>query len=82
MGPSDRRVCRRSILAAMVLMENDRARLEQRARDIDALPTVEWKGRTLYTLKCDGPWPHLVHVPEHQLWHLIDLRAFRCPFHA
>lgn len=58
--------------------------VRQRQRAIDALPTVKWKGRTLYTIRCAadfGNGPHNVNVPESVLWSLIDLRAFRCAYH-
>lgn len=57
----------------------------QRATQIAALPQVAWRGRALYTLRCQGDFgrgPHDVNVPEAHLWALIDFRAFRCPFHA
>jgi len=57
---------------------------DERAAQIAALPVVEWKGRALYTLTCPadfGKGPHQVNVPEAVLWALIDLRAFRCPYH-
>lgn len=56
-----------------------------RAQAIASLPTVAWKGRTLYTIQCSGETgrgPHLRHVPESLLWALVDLQAHRCPFHA
>lgn len=52
---------------------------------IAALPIVEWKGKTLRTLRCQGETgrgPHDVNLPEQHLWALIDLRMFRCPYHA
>jgi hypothetical protein len=55
-----------------------------RQLEINRLPTVEWKGTRLYTLRCHGKTgkgPHDHHVPEAVLWSLIDLRAFRCPYH-
>jgi hypothetical protein len=57
----------------------------QRQEQIDALPVVAWRGRTLRTLTCmatSGKGPHAVNVPEALLWALIDLRAFRCPYHT
>jgi hypothetical protein len=56
----------------------------QRAAEIAALPAVEWKGRTLYSLHCSGDYgngPHVVNAPESLLWSLLDLRVFRCPYH-
>lgn len=56
----------------------------QRAEQIESLPVVQWKGRTLYTIRCQGTrgkGPHDCHVPERILWSLIDFRAFRCAFH-
>lgn len=61
------------------------AEVEARAAEIAALPTVAWKGRTLYVLRCrglSGKGPHDTNVPEGLLWSLLDFRAFRCPFHA
>jgi hypothetical protein len=52
---------------------------------IEALPTVQWKGRTLYVIRChglSGKGPHDTNVPESVLWSVIDFRAFRCPYHA
>lgn len=57
----------------------------ERAAQIAALPTVEWRGRTLRTIRCTGTTgrgPHDMHVPESLLWNLIDLRFYRCPYHA
>ena len=59
--------------------------IAERQAQIDALPVVEWKGRRLRTIRCHGTTgkgPHDVHVPEAVLWALIDLRAFRCPYHG
>lgn len=71
---------------AQAAFRQTRSSSEMRARaaEIAALPTVDWKGRRLYTLRCAadfGNGPHDVNVPEYVLWSLIDLRAFRCPFH-
>lgn len=57
----------------------------RRAAEIAALPTIDWKGRTLYTLRCQGTsgkGPHAVNVPLAVVWHLIDLRRFFCVYHA
>lgn len=57
----------------------------RRADAIAALPTVNWKGRTLYTLRChgtSGKGPHNVNVPLALVWHLIDLRRFFCVYHV
>jgi hypothetical protein len=56
-----------------------------RAQEIEALPTVEWKGHTLRTIRCTGTTgkgPHAMHVPERALWVLIDWRNYRCVYHA
>lgn len=58
---------------------------ERRLREIAELPVVEWKGRTLYTLRChgtSGKGPHDVNVPIALVWHLTDLRRYFCPYHA
>ena len=60
-------------------------RAAQRERDIAALTVIEWKGRTLYTLRCrgiSGKGEHDVNLPLLHLWHLIDLGWFLCPYHA
>lgn len=59
--------------------------VERRAAEIAALPTVEWKGRTLYTLRCHGTrgkGPHDVNLPESLLWNLIGLTHYCCVYHA
>jgi hypothetical protein len=56
-----------------------------RSVQIEHLPAVEWKGRTLRTLRCEGSTgkgPHDVHVPESLLWSLISLTHYHCPYHA
>lgn len=56
-----------------------------RAKQIHALPSKLWKGQRVYPLTCNadfGRGPHMQFVPEGLLWALIDLRAWRCPFHA
>lgn len=56
----------------------------RRAAEIEALPVVEWKGRTLRTLRCHGTTgkgPHDVNVPESLLWSLIGLDGFCCVYH-
>jgi hypothetical protein len=60
-------------------------RAAARAAEIATLPVVVWKGRTLYTLQCQGisgKGPHAVNVPLALVWHLIDLQRFFCPYHA
>lgn len=60
-------------------------RAAERAAQIASLPTVEWRGRTLRTIRCTGTrgrGPHDMHVPEALLWSLIDLGRYRCPYHA
>jgi hypothetical protein len=55
-----------------------------RQAEIEALPAVQWKGRTLRTVTCAGDYgrgPHQVHLPEQVLWALLSLSHFRCPFH-
>lgn len=57
----------------------------ERESEIAALPRVEWKGQVLYTLRCHGErgnGPHDTNVQEAVLWALIDLRAYRCPYHG
>lgn len=57
----------------------------QRDVEIAALPVVEWKGRTLYTLRCcgvSGKGPHDVNVPIAALWSLVSFQRFFCPYHA
>lgn len=57
----------------------------RRAAEIAALPTVIWKGRTLYTLRCcgtSGHGPHNYNVPLMMVWSLIGLENFYCVYHA
>ena len=57
----------------------------ERAAEIERLPKVEWKGRTLRTVRCSGTsgkGPHYVNVPESLPWTLINVCRFYCPFHA
>lgn len=56
----------------------------RRLFEIAQLPAVEWRGRTLYTLRCHGDYgkgPHDLNVPESLLWNLIGLTHYRCVFH-
>ena len=55
-----------------------------RAQAIAALPTHVWHGTRVYGLTCQarfGRGPHTMYLPAGYLWSLIDLRAFRCPYH-
>lgn len=55
-----------------------------REQEIQQLPSVEWRGRRLRTIRCAGDYgkgPHDVHVPESLLWSLIHVGQFRCPYH-
>lgn len=57
----------------------------QRAAAIAALPQKDWRGLPVYQVRCSGDFgrgPHDVWLPEYVLWSLIDLRAYRCPFHS
>ena len=57
----------------------------RRAAEIAALPTVNWKGRRLYTIRChgtSGQGPHDCNVPLALVWALIDLRRYVCMYHA
>lgn len=69
--------------AAFVALRGEAA-AARRQVEIDELPTVEFKGQTLYTIRCHGTTgkgPHDRHVLPAVLWSLIDLRAYVCPFH-
>lgn len=60
-------------------------RVAHRQAEIDALPTVVWKGKTLHTIRCHGDFgkgPHDMNVPESLLWNLIWLPSYRCVYHA
>jgi hypothetical protein len=78
----------RARAAFVELAEFERSRVEaerKREAEIAALPTVTWRGRRLYTLRCQGDFgkgPHDMNVPESILWTLIAFRAFRCPYHS
>jgi hypothetical protein len=86
-SPHDDAVCARTraTYAAATREWGDPGWEARRAAEIAALPTVEWRGRTLYTLRCHGTrgkGPHDVHLPERVLWSLIGLTHFRCVYHA
>lgn len=58
--------------------------MDRRAREIIALPVVEWRGKRLCTIRCNGTTgkgPHDVHVPESLLWALLSLTHYRCVYH-
>lgn len=58
--------------------------IRRRQLEIARLPKVDWKGLTLFTIRCDGEFgngPHDVNVPESLLWSLISLTNFKCPYH-
>lgn len=60
-------------------------RTARREAEIASLSSVEWKGRTLYTLRCrgiSGRGDHDVNVPLALVWHLLDLQRFFCVYHA
>lgn len=60
------------------------ASADERAAAIARLDAKDWKGQRVYRLTCHadfGRGPHDQFVPEGLLWSLIDLRAWRCPFH-
>jgi hypothetical protein len=76
----------RQRLSAMTAFMEIRTEAEavQRQAEIDALPAVEWKGKPLRSLRCNGisgKGPHVCNVPESMLWALIDLRSYLCPHH-
>ena len=55
-----------------------------RAAAIAALDSKDWRGVTVYRVRCDGDFgrgPHDVYLPERVLWALIDLSHHLCPFH-
>jgi hypothetical protein len=56
-----------------------------RRGELARLPTVQWKGQTLYTLRCcatSGRGSHLLNVPESLIWQIVSLKGFYCPYHA
>ncbi len=56
----------------------------RRAREIVALPSKLWKGVRVYRVTCQadfGKGPHDQWIPADFLWALIDIGAFRCPWH-
>jgi hypothetical protein len=62
-----------------------KAEVDRRAADIEACRVVEWKGRTLRTLRCHGTTgkgPHDINVPEGMLWTLLALNEYVCAFHG
>ncbi len=57
----------------------------RRGEEINQLPKVAWKGRSLFTLHCNadfGKGPHDYNVPEFICWILLSLTSFRCAWHA
>lgn len=69
---------------AHVLIRNERSALNRDA-EIAALPTVEWKGKTLHTILCHGTsgrGAHVVHVPPGLLYALIEIDGYLCPYHV
>lgn len=57
----------------------------RRGFEIEGLPRVTWKGKRLFTLRCQGTsgkGPHDCNVPEGLLWQLLSLRDFLCVYHA
>ncbi len=57
----------------------------RRAREIGALDSKLWRGRRVWRIVCtrtSGKGPHEMYVEAAVLWSLIDLRSFRCPYHA
>ena len=55
-----------------------------RAHEIARLPTKVWHGTRVYAITCRadfGKGPHEVYLTPAVLWHLIDLRMHRCPYH-
>lgn len=53
--------------------------------EIATLPAVEWKGKTLRTIRChgtSGKGPHDCNVPEALLWSLMSLKHFLCVYHS
>jgi hypothetical protein len=51
----------------------------ERARKIESLPQVEWKGRSLVSMIC-VECGELRNVPRQVPWCLIALNRFRCPW--
>jgi hypothetical protein len=81
-GQHEARVCRDAQEQFAEVMGPARAFI--RSVEIERLPTVEWKGKTLRTIRCEGPFgrgPHDVNVPHSVLWSLISLQHFTCPYH-
>ena len=55
-----------------------------RAHRIAALPSKIWKGTRVYRVRCQadfGKGPHDQYLTPAWLWGLIDLDAYRCPYH-
>ena len=56
-----------------------------RAHEIAARQSKLWRGRRVWPIRCtgaSGKGPHEMHVEAAVLWSLIDLKTFRCPYHA
>lgn len=53
--------------------------------EIAALPTVNWKGKPLVTIRCHGTrgkGPHDVNVPRALVWSLAEWRSYVCVYHC
>ena len=56
----------------------------RRAREIAALPSKLWKGKTVFLVTCRGDYGkgnHEVWIPERILWLLVSIDVYRCPYH-
>lgn len=61
------------------------ADLAVREAQIQSLPHSVWRGHAVYAITCHGSTgkgPHQVNVPLALLFSLIEIEAYRCPFHA
>lgn len=69
---------------AAFVIQRGAEEIPARAAAIAAVPSKDWRGRTVYRVECEGPFgngPHEVWLPERVLWQLIDFRNYRCAYH-
>ena len=58
--------------------------VNQRKKEIADLDQKQFKGRTVYRIRCNadfGIGPHEQWLEEHLMWHLMDLAHYLCPYH-
>jgi hypothetical protein len=81
-GVHEDRACVRSRAVHRELRGSDSE--AERAAEIAALDSKDWRGHPVYRVICKGDYGkgnHEVWIPERVLWALISIEAYRCAFH-